>query len=52
LAGCVLALLAFGVGAWLGVALDGSVRPLAWGVGVAALLTSATAWTLVRRLGR
>jgi MFS transporter, DHA1 family, multidrug resistance protein len=52
LAGCLLALLAFGVGAWLGVALDGTVRPLALGVAVAAALTSLTAWTLVRRLPR
>jgi MFS transporter, DHA1 family, multidrug resistance protein len=52
LAGCMLALLAFGVGIWLGVALDGSVRPLAQGVTLAAALTCLTAWTLVRWLPR
>jgi DHA1 family bicyclomycin/chloramphenicol resistance-like MFS transporter len=52
LAGCLLALLAFGVGAWLGVALDGTVQPLAHGVALAAALTSLSAWTLVRRLPR
>lgn len=52
LAGCLLALTAFGVGAWLGVALDGRVQPLATGVALAAAATSAVAWTLVRRLPR
>lgn len=51
LAGFVLAAVAFGVGVWLGGALDGSVRPLAYGVGFWALLTCAIAWTLVRRIG-
>jgi MFS transporter, DHA1 family, multidrug resistance protein len=49
LAGFVLALVAFGVGRWLGVALDGSVAPLMWGLGFWALATSTIAWTLVRR---
>ena len=52
LAGFVLAAVAFFIGLWLGRALDGTVRPLAYGVGVAALLTCGIAWTLVRRLGR
>ncbi|MFO1328667.1 MAG: Bcr/CflA family efflux MFS transporter [Rubrivivax sp.] len=51
LAGFVLAAVAFGVGVWLGRALDGSVRPLAYGVGFWALVTCTVAWTLVRRLG-
>lgn len=50
LAGLVLALVAFGIGLWLGVALDGTVRPLAYGLGFWALLTCAVAWTLVQRL--
>ena len=52
LAGFVLAAVAFGIGLWLGAALDGTVRPLAYGVGFWSLLTCAVAWTLVRRLGR
>jgi|694.fasta_scaffold111864_2 DHA1 family bicyclomycin/chloramphenicol resistance-like MFS transporter len=49
LAGFVLALVAFGVGRWLGVALDGRVDPLMWGLGFWALATSLIAWTLVPR---
>jgi MFS transporter, DHA1 family, multidrug resistance protein len=49
LAGFVLALVAFGVGRWLGVALDGSVAPLLLGLGFWALATSTIAWTLVPR---
>jgi DHA1 family bicyclomycin/chloramphenicol resistance-like MFS transporter len=52
LAGLVLALVAFGVGRWLGMALDGSVRPLAFGVAFWAALTCIVAWTLVQRLSR
>jgi DHA1 family bicyclomycin/chloramphenicol resistance-like MFS transporter len=52
LAGLVLALVAFGVGRWLGVALDGSVRPLAYGLAFWAALTGAIAWTLVQRATR
>jgi DHA1 family bicyclomycin/chloramphenicol resistance-like MFS transporter len=51
LAGFLLAATAFLISLWLGRALDGSVRPMAYGVGVAALLTCTVAWTLVRRLG-
>lgn len=51
LAGFVLALVAFGVGLWLGRALDGSVRPLATGVAVGASLSALVAWTLVRQHG-
>jgi DHA1 family bicyclomycin/chloramphenicol resistance-like MFS transporter len=40
---------AFGVGRWLGVALDGRVDPLMWGLGFWALATSLIAWTLVPR---
>lgn len=51
LAGFMLALVAFGVGLWLGHALDGSVRPLATGVAVGASLSALVAWTLVRQHG-
>lgn len=52
LAGFLLALMAFVIGLWLGVALDGTVRPLAYGVGFWAVVISAVAWTLVRSLER
>jgi DHA1 family bicyclomycin/chloramphenicol resistance-like MFS transporter len=52
LAGLVLAVVAFGIGRWLGVALDGSVRPLAYGLAFWAALTCAIAWTLVQRATR
>jgi DHA1 family bicyclomycin/chloramphenicol resistance-like MFS transporter len=51
LAGFVLAITAFGVGLWLGRALDGTVLPLALGLGFWAVLTSGVAWTLVQRAG-
>jgi MFS transporter, DHA1 family, multidrug resistance protein len=51
-AGCVLALGAFGIGLWLGQALDGrGVRPLALGMAAGAAATWLVAWTLVRRHG-
>ena len=49
LAGLLLALVAFGIGRWLGVALDGSVRPLMMGLAFWSVLTVAVAWTLVPR---
>jgi DHA1 family bicyclomycin/chloramphenicol resistance-like MFS transporter len=52
LAGFLLALVAFGVGTWLGSAIDGTVRPMAFGVGFWSLATATVAWTLVRRLAR
>jgi DHA1 family bicyclomycin/chloramphenicol resistance-like MFS transporter len=52
LAGLVLALVAFGIGRWLGVALDGSVRPLAYGLAFWAALTGVIALTLVQRAAR
>ncbi|MDP4300643.1 multidrug effflux MFS transporter [Leptothrix discophora] len=51
LAGFLLALVAFGVGNLLGLTLDQSTRPLAYGIALAAVLTTAVAWTLVRRHG-
>ncbi len=52
LAGLLLALVAFGIGQWLGVALDGTVRPLAYGLAFWALATTAVAWLLVQRHAR
>ena len=49
LAGFVLALTAFGIGLWLGQALDGTVLPYALGVGFWSLATTLVAWTLVQR---
>jgi MFS transporter, DHA1 family, multidrug resistance protein len=51
LAGFLLAMVAFGVGLVLGRSMDGTVRPLAYGMGFWALMTTTVAWTLVRRLG-
>lgn len=51
LAGFMVAAVAFGVGLWLGWAIDGSVRPMAYGVGAWAVLTATVAWTLVQRHG-
>ncbi|MBQ0930653.1 Bcr/CflA family efflux MFS transporter [Ideonella alba] len=51
LAGFILALVAFGMGLWLGRALDGSLAMLGWGVAVPAAVTALIAWTLVRRHG-
>jgi DHA1 family bicyclomycin/chloramphenicol resistance-like MFS transporter len=51
LAGFTLALVAFGIGLWLGQAMDGTTRPMAYGMGFWALVTSALAWTLVQRHG-
>lgn len=52
LAGLVLSLVAFAVGRWLGVALDGTVRPLAYGLAFWSLLICACAWVLVPRATR
>ena len=49
LAGLMLALVAFGVGRWLGGALDGSTRPLMLSLAFWSAATSLVAWTLVRR---
>lgn len=51
LSGFVLACGAFGIGAWLGVAMDGTVLPMTLTLGAMGALTAAIAWTLVRRHG-
>ncbi|HRD98857.1 MAG TPA: multidrug effflux MFS transporter [Rubrivivax sp.] len=52
LAGLLLALIAFAMGRWLGVAMDGSLRPMAYGLAFWALMTCAVAWLLVQRHAR
>jgi DHA1 family bicyclomycin/chloramphenicol resistance-like MFS transporter len=51
LAGFILAAAAVAVGAWLGVAMDGTVQPLTTSVGAMAVATALVAWTLVQRHG-
>lgn len=51
LAGFVMAVVAFGIGRWLGTALNGTVLPFAWGLGFWSAATCVVAWTLVRRHG-
>jgi MFS transporter, DHA1 family, multidrug resistance protein len=51
LAGCLLALVAFGIGLWLGQAMDGTLRPMAFGVAFWGLITATIAWTRVQRHG-
>lgn len=50
LAGFATAVVAFGVGLWLGQSMDGTARPVALGIAFWALAVATTAWTLVRRL--
>jgi DHA1 family bicyclomycin/chloramphenicol resistance-like MFS transporter len=51
LAGFVLAVVAFGIGQWLGQALDGTTKPLAYGIAVGSVVTVLIAWTTVQRHG-
>jgi MFS transporter, DHA1 family, multidrug resistance protein len=51
LAGFLMVLTAFVVGLWLGRSFDGTVYPLALGVGVFGIAAAAIAWTLVQRHG-
>ncbi|HYN58307.1 MAG TPA: multidrug effflux MFS transporter [Rubrivivax sp.] len=51
LAGFILAAAAVAVGAWLGVAMDGTVQPLTTTVGAMSVATALVAWTLVQRHG-
>jgi DHA1 family bicyclomycin/chloramphenicol resistance-like MFS transporter len=48
LAGCLLALTAFAVGLWLGQAMNGTLVPMALGVGFWGVVTAVVAWTLVQ----
>jgi DHA1 family bicyclomycin/chloramphenicol resistance-like MFS transporter len=40
------------MGSWLGTHMDGTARPLAYGVAGWSLLLALTAWTVVPRYGR
>lgn len=51
LAGVVSSAAAFGIGLWLGGALDGSMRPLALGMALCAAATAVVARSLVQRDG-
>ena len=51
LAGFLLAAAAVAVGAWLGVAMNGTVYPLVMTVGTMSVATALVAWTLVQRHG-
>jgi DHA1 family bicyclomycin/chloramphenicol resistance-like MFS transporter len=51
LAGFMLAAAAVAVGAWLGLAMNGSVYPLVMTVAAMSVATAAVAWTLVQRHG-
>jgi DHA1 family bicyclomycin/chloramphenicol resistance-like MFS transporter len=51
LAGFILAAAAAAVGAWLGVAMNGTVYPLVMTVGAMSVATALVAWTLVQRHG-
>ncbi len=49
LAGLLLALVAFGVGRWLGLALNGTAAPLMLSLAFWSAATCTVAWTLVQR---
>lgn len=51
LAGFILAATAVAVGAWLGVAMDGTVLPPVHTIGVMAVATALVAWTRVQQHG-
>jgi MFS transporter, DHA1 family, multidrug resistance protein len=51
LSGFMMMLGAFAMGAWLGTHMDGSTRPLAYGVAFWAVLLALVAWILVQRYG-
>ena len=51
MSGFFTAVVAFGLGLWLGHALDGTVRPFALAMLVCALASVLVNWTLVRRHG-
>ncbi|MBU2287053.1 MAG: Bcr/CflA family drug resistance efflux transporter, partial [Gammaproteobacteria bacterium] len=49
--GFVMMLAAFGIGGWLGAHMDGSTRPLAFGIWFWTSCIAVVAWTLVQRFG-
>jgi DHA1 family bicyclomycin/chloramphenicol resistance-like MFS transporter len=50
--GFLMMLVAFVMGSWLGTHMDGSARPLTYGVAAWSAVLALTSWTLVRRYGR
>jgi DHA1 family bicyclomycin/chloramphenicol resistance-like MFS transporter len=50
--GFLMAVVSFAVGAWLGTAMDGTVRPLMYGVWFWSVLIALSAWTLVQKHGK
>lgn len=52
LSGFAMMVVAFGMGAYLGTHMDGTVRPLAYGVAFWAVWIVLTAWVLVQRYGQ
>lgn len=51
LSGFLMMVVAFGMGHWLGLAMDGSVYPLVHGVAFWGVAAAIVAWTLVARYG-
>lgn len=49
--GFLMMLAAFATGHWLGTHMDGTVLPMAYGLGFWSLLLTVSAWTLVQRYG-
>jgi len=49
--GFLMTLVAFVMGTWLGTHMDGTVRPLTYGIALWTFLIALAAWTLVRRHG-
>ena len=49
--GFLMMVVAFGIGSWLGVRMDGTVLPLTNGVWFWSILVAVSAWTLVRKYG-
>ncbi|MBB1602130.1 multidrug effflux MFS transporter [Variovorax sp. UMC13] len=49
--GFVMMLAAFGIGGWLGTHLDGTVRPLAYGMWFWSVCIALIGWTLVQKYG-
>ena len=50
--GFLMMVAAFAVGGWLGTAMDGTVRPLMYGVWFWSVLIALSAWTLVQKHGK
>ncbi len=51
MAGFVMSVVAFAMGMWLGQAMDGTQKPMAYAIGLMGMLTTLVALTLVQRHG-